>query len=103
MSLIGDAQEFLYYQKPQGTNTQFPPRGGVRNVTASYVTGRKMPSRPEQDVSQQYTALKEAREGERAAGIMATPALTEPITGNVPEPSELSEGTKYLGIGAQGL
>ena len=103
MSLIGDAQEFLYYQKPQGTNTQFPPRGGVRNVSASYITGRKMPSRPEQDVSQQYTTLKEAREGERAAGIMATPALTEPITGNVPEPSELSEGKKYLGIGAQGL
>ena len=104
MSLIGDAQEFLYYQKPQGKGSpQLPPRGGVRNVSASYVTGREMPSRPEQDVSQQYTTLKEAREGERAAGILNAPALTEPVSGQVQEPSELESAKGYLGMGSTAL
>ena len=116
MSLIGDAQEFLYYQKPQGTNTQFPPRGGVRNVSASYITGRKMPSRPEQDVSQQYTTLKEAREarearegeraareGERAAGILNTPALTSPLNKMIQEPSDVEQARGYLGMAQTGV
>jgi len=101
MSLIGDAQEFLYYQKPQGTNTQFPPRGGVRNVSASYITGGKMPSRPEQDVSQQYTTLK--REGERAAGILNTPALTSPLNEMIQEPSDVEQARGYLGMAQTGV
>ena len=105
MSLLDDARQLLSGQDPRRNSTQLPPRGGAPRMEPSYVTGAlEAPGGDRaQRVSSMYDAALKTREGERAAGILNAPALTSPVTENIPETSELSEATGYLGMGSKAL